>query len=95
MITVMRPGTMGSTVLMSPGTHREDDVRRKIESALVRRRERFALSHLTSTANGYMVKFDQGIVILVRTAVGDSVIEDEARLNKLLDGIRSDFRIFH
>ena len=47
---------------------------------------------LNDAANGYTVKFDQGIVILVRTAVDDSVIEDEARLNKLLDGVRGDFR---
>jgi hypothetical protein len=91
----MRPGTIAAgTVLMGTGTHREGDVRRRIESALVRRRERFALSHLARTANGYTVKFDQGIVILVRTAVDDSVIEDEARLNKLLNRVRRDFRIF-
>jgi len=82
------------TVLMGTGTHREGDVRRKIESALVRRRERFALSLLAWTPNGYTVKFEQGIVILVRTALDDSVIEDEARLNKLLDGVRRDFQTF-
>jgi hypothetical protein len=82
------------TVLMGIGTNREGDVRRKIESALVRRREAFTLSHLAWTANGYTVKFGQGIVILVRTAVDDSVIEDEARLDKLLDGVRGDFRAF-
>jgi hypothetical protein len=79
---------------MATGTHREGDVRRKIESALVRRGEGFALSHLAWTANGYTVKFSQGIVILVRTAVDDNVIEDEARLNKLLDGVRREFRAF-
>ena len=82
------------TVLMGTGTHREGDVRRKIKSALVRRGERFALSHLAWTANGYTVKFSQGIVILVRTAVDDSVIEDEAGLNTLLDGVRREFRAF-
>jgi hypothetical protein len=40
------------------------------------------------------VKFSQGIVILVRTAVDDSVIEDEAGLNTLLDGVRREFRAF-
>jgi hypothetical protein len=91
----MRPDTiLAGTVFMSTGTNREGDVRRKIESALVQRREAFALSHLAWTANGYTVKFGQGIVILVRTAVDDSVIEDEVRLDKLLDGIRSDFRAF-
>jgi hypothetical protein len=92
----MRPDTiLAGTVFMSTGTNREGDVRRKIESALVQRREAFALSHLAWTANGYTVKFGQGIVILVRTAVDDSVIEDEVRLDKLLDGIRSDFRAFN
>ena len=67
---------------------------RKIESALVRRREAFALSYLAWTANGYAVKFGQGVMVLVRTAVDDSVIEDEARLDKLLDGVRGDFRAF-
>ena len=84
---------LAGTVFMSTGTNREGDVRRKIVSALGRRREAFALSHLAWTANGYTVKFDQGIVILVRTA-DDSVIEDEARLNKLLDEVRRDFRAF-
>ena len=79
---------------MGTGRHREGDVRRNIESALVRRRERFALSHLSWTANGYMVKFEQGIVTLVRTVVDESVIENEARLNKLLDGVRREFRAF-
>jgi hypothetical protein len=79
---------------MGTGTNREGDVRRKIECALARRREAFALSHLAWTDDGYTVKFGQGIVILVRTAVDDSVIEDDVRLDKLLDGIRSDFRVF-
>jgi hypothetical protein len=79
---------------MSTETNREGEVRRRIESALVQRREAFALSHLAWTANGYTVKIGQGVVILVRTAVSDSVIGDEARLDKLLDGIRGDFRAF-
>jgi len=41
------------------------------------------------------VKFGQGIVILVRTVVDDSAIEDEARLDKLLDGVRGEFRVFN
>jgi hypothetical protein len=45
------------TVFMSTGSNREGDVRRKIESALVQRREAFALSHLAWTAKGYTVKF--------------------------------------
>jgi len=82
------------TVLMGTGTHGEGDVRRKIESALDRRSEVFALSHLAWTANGYTVKFDQGIGTLVRTGVDDGGIEDEARLSELLDEVRRDFRAF-
>jgi hypothetical protein len=33
-------------------------------------------------------------VILVKAAIDDGVFEDEARLNKLLDGVRRDFRAF-
>jgi hypothetical protein len=51
--------------------------------------------HLVWTADGYTVKFREGIVEIVRTGVAEEVFEEEARLNKLLDGIRSDFRIFH
>jgi hypothetical protein len=54
----------------------------------------FALGHVVWTADGYTVKFREGIVDIVRTAVAEEVFEEQARLDKLLDGIRSDFRIF-
>ena len=80
--------------VMSDGTNREGDVWRRIETALARRNEMFALGHVVWTADGYTVKFREGIVDIVRTAVAEEVFEEQARLDKLLDGIRSDFRIF-
>ena len=77
---------------MSPEASNESDIWRKIETALVRRKEAFALSHLTWTAGGYTVKFRQDIVDIVRTAVADGTLADETRLDKLLDEIRDDFR---
>ena len=50
--------------------------------------------YLAWTVDGYTVKFGQGAVILVRTAIDDGVFEDEARLKTLLDGVRRDFRVF-
>jgi hypothetical protein len=40
------------------------------------------------------VKFRQGIVDIVRTAVDDGVFKDDARLDTMLDRIRGDFRVF-
>ena len=73
----------------------QEGIRRTIETALARRNDVFALTYLAWTAHGYTVKFGQGIVILVRTVVDDSAIEDEARLDKLLDGVRGEFRVFN
>jgi hypothetical protein len=78
----------------SDALRNQEDVKRSIEAALVRREETFALSHLAWTTDGYTVKFGQGIVVIVRTALADGVFGDEARLNDLLDGIRNDFRTF-
>jgi hypothetical protein len=72
--------------IMSGGTNRQGDVWRRIETALARRNEVFALGHLVWMADGYTVKFREGIVDIVRTAVAEEVFEEEARLNKLLDG---------
>jgi hypothetical protein len=73
----------------------QEGIRKTIETALARRNDEFALTYLAWTAHGYTVKFVQGIVVLVRTAVDDSAIEDEARLDKLLDGVRGEFRVFN
>jgi acetolactate synthase small subunit len=67
---------------------REDDARLGIEAAIARRKDEFALSHLAWTGNGYTVKFRQGIVDIVRTAVDGRVFEDPSRLDALLDAVR-------
>jgi hypothetical protein len=79
---------------MSPGTNQKGDVWRKIEAALVRRKEAVALSDLVSTADGYVVRFRHGIVDIVRTFVDGVAFEDQVRLDKLLDGVRGDFQAF-
>jgi IS4 transposase len=79
---------------MRSGASRDNDIRQKIETALARRKEAFALGHLAWTADGYTVKFRQGIVDIVRTAVDDGVFKDDARLDTMLDRIRGDFRVF-
>jgi hypothetical protein len=76
---------------MSREPNREGDARSRIEAAIGRRTETFALSHLAWTTAGYTLKFRLGIVDLVRTTPDEGVFEDETRLNKLLDGVRNDF----
>ena len=66
----------------------QDDARQTIESAIVKRREDFALSHLSRTPDGYTLKFRQGIVDMVRTRIDDAVLTDDARLGGLLDEVR-------
>jgi hypothetical protein len=68
-------------------------IRSLIETAIARRKDEFALSHLAWTAAGHTVKFRQGIVDLMRTVQG-RVFEDPARLNELLDGVRLTFQAF-
>ena len=78
-----------------PFRSNQEGIRRAIETALARRTDGFALTYLAWTAHGYTVKFGQGIVVLVRTAVDGNAIEDEARRDKLLDGVRGEFRVFN
>jgi hypothetical protein len=70
----------------------EGEVRRRLESTIVQRREDFVLSHLSSTDNGYILKFRQGVVDIVRTRIGGAVLADEEKLGRLLDEMRRDFR---
>lgn len=71
---------------------RDDDVvRLGIEAALARRHEKFALSDLFWTADGYIVKFRLGVVEIVRTAVGAHVVGD-SRIDRMLDGVCLMFR---
>jgi len=70
----------------------EGEVQRRLERTIAQRRENFALSYLSSTENGYILKFRQGVVDIVRTRIGRTVLADEDRLSSLLDEIRRDFR---
>jgi len=76
---------------MHRGPNREGDARRRIEAAIARRAETFELSHLAWSAGGYTLKFRLSIVDIVRTTADEGMFEDETRLNRLLDGVRSDF----
>src|SRR5207245_5710929 len=82
------------SVVMQPETSEVGDVWRMIETALARRQEAFTLSHLMWSDDGYTVKFRQGPVNIVRTTIAAGAFGDEAGLSKLLDGVRSDFRVF-
>jgi hypothetical protein len=70
----------------------DDDIRLSIEAALARRSEKFALSYLSWTGDGYIVKFRLGILDVVRTAVGTHVIENAPRMERMLDGVRRTFQ---
>jgi hypothetical protein len=73
---------------------RRDDVdaRERAEAAIARRKDEFTLSHLAWAANGYTVKFRQGIVDIVRTAVDGCMFEDPSRLDGMLDAVRLAFQ---
>ena len=74
-------------------TRRDDDgVRPGIEAALARRHDKFALSYLSWTAGGYIVKFRLGVLDVVGTAVGAHVVEDSPRMDRMLDGVRLTFQ---
>ncbi len=62
-------------------------VRLDIEAALARRHDKFKLSHLFGTADGYTVTFRLGLVNIVRTAVGVHVFEDASRVDRMLDWV--------
>jgi len=70
----------------------DDGVRLGIEAALARRRDKFALSHLSWNADGYILKFRLGLLDVVRTAVGAHVVEDFSRMDRMLDGVRLTFQ---
>jgi hypothetical protein len=71
---------------------RDDVVRLDIEAALARRHDKFALSHLSWTADGYIAKFRLGVVDVVRTAVGARVVEESSRMDRMLDEVRLTFQ---
>ena len=74
-------------------TQRDDDVRQRIEAAIARRKDEFALSHVVCTADyGYIVKFRLGVVDVVRTAVDMLVFEESWRIDRMLDGVHLTFK---
>lgn len=73
-------------------THRESHVRRKIETALSEHREAFALTDLTRTRDGYVLKFSRGMVMVVRSCP-TAVLDDDARLAALLAQVQRDFDV--
>jgi hypothetical protein len=66
---------------------KDDDVRLGIEAAIARRHEKFALSYLSWTADGYTVKFRLDVVNIVKTAVGVGVFDDSSRMDRMLDWV--------
>ena len=70
----------------------ETEARQRLDSTIRRRHENFVLSHLSSADNGYILRFRQGVVDIVRTRISGAVLVDEERLGTLLDEIRRDFR---
>jgi hypothetical protein len=74
-------------------TQPDDDVRQRIATAIARRKDEFALSHVVWTADyGYIVKFRLGVVDVVRTAVDMLVFEESWRINRMLDGVHLAFK---
>lgn len=71
---------------------RDDNVKQRLEAAIARRKDEFALSYLAWTADGYIVKFRLGVVDVVRTAVGAHGVEDSSRMDRMLDGVRLTFQ---
>lgn len=70
----------------------EGEARRRLERTIAQRRDHFVLSYLRSTENGYVLKFREGLVDIVRTRIGHAVLANEDKLSGLLDEIRRDFR---
>jgi hypothetical protein len=69
-------------------TKRDDaDVRLGIEAALARRHDKFVLSDLSWTADGYTVKFRRGVMDIVMTAVEAGAFEDSWRMDRMLDSV--------
>ena len=73
-------------------THRENHVRRKIETALSEHRKAFALTDLARTRDGYVLKFSRGRVMVVRSCP-TAVLDDDAQVAALLAQVRRDFDI--
>jgi hypothetical protein len=62
----------------------KDDVSLGIEAAIARRHEKFALSYLSWTADGYTVEFRLDGMNIVKTAVEVGVFDDSSRMDRML-----------
>jgi hypothetical protein len=89
-----RSVSSGLTIISSPtSTQVDDDARQRIEAAIARRKDEFALSHVFWTADyGYIVRFRLGGVDVVRTAVEMLVFEESSRMDRMLDGVGLTFK---
>src|SRR5438445_619269 len=63
-------------------------------AALARRHDKFALSYLSSTADGYTVQFRLGAMDIVKTAVEVGVFEDSWRMDRMLDWVGLTFQSY-
>ena len=84
-----RPSGLSFKSLM---THRESNVRRKIQTTLSEHREAFALADLARTRDGYVLKFSRGMVRLVRSCPM-AVLDDDVQLAALLARVRRNFAV--
>ena len=73
-------------------THRESNIRRKIQTTLSEHREAFALADRARTRDGYVLKFSRGMVMLVRSCPM-AVLDDDAQLAALLARVHRDFDV--
>jgi len=87
-----RQQRLSGLALKSPMTHRESNVRRKIQTTLSEHREAFALADLARTRDGYVLKFSRGMVMLVRSCPM-AVLDDDAQLAALLARVHRDFDV--
>src|SRR5207245_5872931 len=84
-----RPSGLSFKSLM---THRESNVRRKIQTALRESRDAFALTDLARTRDGYVLKFSRGMVRVVRRCP-TAVLDDDVQLAALLARVRRNFAV--
>ena len=59
-----------------------------------RRHDKFTLSYLSWTADGYTVQFRLGAMDIVKTAVGVGVFEDSWRMDRMLDWVGLTFQSY-
>src|SRR5215831_2439174 len=67
----------------------DGEARRRLENIIARRCEKFVLRYLSSTENGYVLKFGQGIVDIVRTRIDSSNRSSRVTNAESSKGVRS------